>query len=143
MKALVYEEYAKNDDFANILKIKEVEDPKPKPNEVVFQVKTAGLNYNDIWGMRGKPIQIPMQHISGTDAAGGVVAVGDDVTNIKVGDRVVSHGNLSCRVCMECTDGREYDCQSRKVWGFQTGPLWGGYCEYTHLPEVNVLKIPH
>jgi len=28
------------------------------------------------------------------------------------------------------------------VWGFQTGPLWGGFCEMTHLPEVNVAKIP-
>jgi NADPH:quinone reductase-like Zn-dependent oxidoreductase len=142
VKALVYENYAPDDDYAKILKIKEVSDPKPKSNEVVFKVKVAGLNYNDIWGMRGKPIQIPMPHISGTDAAGEVVAVGDDVTNIKVGDRVVSHGNISCRVCMACTEGREYDCASRKVWGFQTGPLWGGYCEYTHLPEVNVVKIP-
>ncbi len=142
MKALVYENYAPDDDYTKILKIKEVPDPKPKPNEVVFKVNVAGLNYNDIWGMRGKPIEIPIPHISGTDAAGEVVAVGDDVTNIKVGDRVVSHGNLSCRVCMACTDGREYDCESRKVWGFQTGPLWGGYCEYTHLPEVNVVKIP-
>jgi alcohol dehydrogenase len=142
MKALVYEEYAKNDDFANILQIKEIERPKPKSNEVVFAVKAAGLNYDDIWGMRGKPIEIPLPHISGSDAAGKVVAIGDNVTNIKVGDRVVSHGNLSCRVCRECTDGREYDCKNRKVWGFQTGPLWGGYCEYTHLPEVNVVKIP-
>jgi NADPH:quinone reductase-like Zn-dependent oxidoreductase len=142
VKALVYENYAPDDDYAKILKIKEVPDPKPKPNEVVFKVNVAGLNYNDIWGMRGKPIEIPMPHISGTDAAGEVVAVGDDVTNIKIGDRVVSHGNLSCRVCMACTDGREYDCESRMVWGFQTGPLWGGYCEYTHLPEVNVVKIP-
>ena len=38
--------------------------------------------------------------------------------------------------------GREYDCKKRTIWGFQTGPLWGGYCEYTHLPEVNVVKIP-
>jgi NADPH:quinone reductase-like Zn-dependent oxidoreductase len=59
-----------------------------------------------------------------------------------VGDRVVSHGNLSCRVCRACTSGREFDCKSRKIWGFQTGPLWGGYCEYAHLPEVNVVKIP-
>jgi NADPH:quinone reductase-like Zn-dependent oxidoreductase len=92
--------------------------------------------------MRGKPIQIPMPHISGTDAAGDVVAVGEDVSTIKVGDRVVSHGNISCRVCKACTDGREYDCPNRKVRGFQTGPLWGGYCELTHLPEVNVAKIP-
>jgi len=40
-----------------------------------------------------------------------------------------------------CTSGREYDCEKRQVWGFQTGPLWGGYCQYTHLPEVNAVKI--
>jgi len=142
VKALEYEEYAQNDDFKKILKIKEVPDPIPKSNEVVFRVKFAGLNYDDIWGMRGKPIQIPMPHISGTDAAGEVIAVGEDVTTIRVGDRVVSHGNISCRVCRACTGGREYDCKNRKVWGFQTGPLWGGYCEQTHLPEVNVAKIP-
>ena len=142
MKALVYEEYAPDDNYEQILKLKEIPEPKPKSNEVVFKVKAAGLNYDDIWGMRGKPIQIPMPHISGTDAAGEVIAVGEDVINIKIGDRIVSHGNISCRVCNACTDGREYDCPDRKVWGFQTGPLWGGYCEITHLPEVNVAKIP-
>jgi NADPH:quinone reductase-like Zn-dependent oxidoreductase len=45
-------------------------------------------------------------------------------------------------VCTACTDGREYDCEKRTIWGFQTGPLWGAYSEVTHLPEVNVLKIP-
>ena len=89
MKALVYEEYAPDDNYERILKLKEIPDPKPKSNEVVFKVKAVGLNYNDIWGMRGKPIQIPMPHISGTDAAGEVIAVGEDVINIKVGDRVV------------------------------------------------------
>ncbi|MBM2851778.1 MAG: Alcohol dehydrogenase zinc-binding domain protein [Candidatus Nitrosotenuis sp.] len=143
MKALVYEKYAPDDDYKKILKIKDIPEPKPKSNEVVFKVKVAGLNHDDIWGMRGKPIQIPMPHISGTDAAGEVTAIGEDVANIKVGDRVVSHGNISCRICKACTDGREYDCKNRKVWGFQTGPLWGGYCEMTHLPEVNVVKIPN
>jgi NADPH:quinone reductase-like Zn-dependent oxidoreductase len=143
MKALVYEEYAPDDDYKKILKIKDIPEPKPKSNEVVFKVKVAGLNHDDIWGMRGKPIQIPMPHISGTDAAGAVISIGEDVTNVKVGDRVVSHGNISCRICKACTDGKEYDCKNRKVWGFQTGPLWGGYCEMTHLPEVNVVKIPN
>lgn len=142
MKALVYEEYAPDDNYAKILKIKEIPEPKPRPNEVVFKVDFAGLNYDDIWGMRGRPIEIPMPHISGTDAAGEVVAIGEDVATVKVGDRVVSHGNISCRVCKDCTDGREYDCRFRKIWGFQTGPLWGGFCEYAHLPEVNVAKIP-
>jgi len=142
VKALVFEEYAKNDDFDKILKIKEIEEPKPKSNEVVFKVKATALNYDDIWGMRGKPIEIPLPHISGTDAAGEVIEVGNDVKCIKVGDRVVSHGNLTCRICQMCTNGREYDCPNRKIWGFQTGPLWGGFCEITHLPEFNVIKIP-
>jgi len=142
MKAVVYEEYAPNDDYKKILKVKDVPEPKPKPNEVVFKVKAAALNYNDLWGMRGQPIPVPLPHISGSDAAGEVIAVGDEVKNIKVGDRVASHANMSCRVCSACTDGREYDCEKRTIWGFQTGPLWGAYSEITHLPEVNVVKIP-
>jgi len=142
MKALVYEEYAPDNDFKRILKIKDIDEPKPKSNEVVFKVKAAALNYDDIWAMRGKPIEIPMPHVSGTDAAGEVIAVGDDVKLIQIGDRVVSNGNLTCRVCKECTSGREFDCRKRTIWGFQTGPLWGGFCEVTHLPESNVIKIP-
>ena len=142
MKALVYDEYATDDNFSKILKIKNLPNPEPRSDEVVFKVISAGLNYDDIWGMRGKPLAIPLPHISGTDAAGEVIAVGEDVKNIKVGDRVVSHGNMSCRVCKACTDGREFDCKKRCIWGFETGPLWGGYCEFTHLPEVNVMKIP-
>ena len=142
MKALVYEKYAEHNDFASILKLKDIPEPNVKSNEVLFRMKAAALNYDDIWGMRGKPLSVPLPHISGTDAAGEVIAVGEDVKNIKIGDRVVSHGNMSCRVCSRCTSGREYDCKKRIIWGFQTGPLWGGYCEIAHLPEINVLKIP-
>ena len=142
MKALVYEKYVENNDFESILQIKDIPEPIAKSNEVLFRVKAASLNYDDIWGMRGKPLAVPLPHISGTDAAGEVIAVGEDVKNIKVGDRVVSHGNMSCRVCSRCTSGREFDCKKRIIWGFQTGPLWGGYCEIAHLPEINVLKIP-
>ncbi|MCY3975811.1 MAG: zinc-binding dehydrogenase [Thaumarchaeota archaeon] len=142
MKAVVYEEYAKNDDFKSILKVQDLDDPKPKPNEVVFKAEASALNYNDIWGMRGSPVPVPLPHVSGSDAAGEVIAVGDQVTRIKVGDRVVSHANMSCRVCSACTDGREYDCSNRTIWGFQTGPTWGAFSELIHLQEVNVVKIP-
>ncbi|MBI5146150.1 MAG: zinc-binding dehydrogenase [Thaumarchaeota archaeon] len=142
MKAVVYEEYAPDDNYKKILKVKEIDDPKPKPNEVVFKIKAAALNYNDIWGMRGQPVAVPLPHVSGSDAAGEVIAVGEEVTNIKVGDRVASHSNMSCRVCKACTDGREFDCTKRAIWGFQTGPTWGAFSEITHLPEVNVVKIP-
>ena len=50
MKALVYENYAQDDDFESILQIKDIPEPTPKPNDVIFRVKAAALNYDDIWG---------------------------------------------------------------------------------------------
>ncbi|HKU48982.1 MAG TPA: zinc-binding dehydrogenase [Nitrososphaera sp.] len=141
MKAAVYREHSK--DPRQVVKIEDIDTPRPKSNEVLIKVEAAAYNYNDLWGIWGEPIKIPLPHISGSDIAGTVVEVGEHTTgNIKVGDKVVSYPNLTCRVCHECTSGREYDCRSRQVWGFQTGPLWGGYAQYTHLPEVNVIKLP-
>jgi NADPH:quinone reductase-like Zn-dependent oxidoreductase len=140
LKAAVYRHHGK--DPLQVVKIEDIDVPKIKPNEVLIKVEAAAYNYNDLWGIWGEPIKIPMPHISGSDAAGTVAEVGEDVTRIKVGDRVVVHPNLTCRVCYECTSGREYDCRDRKVWGFQTGPLWGAYAQYTQMAEVNVIKLP-
>lgn len=139
MKAAVFRTH--NRDPTKVVKIEEIDFPKIKPNEVLIKVEATSYNYNDLWAIWGEPIKVPMPHISGTDISGVIEEVGENVTSLSVGDRVVSHANLSCRICNLCTSGREYDCEKRKVWGFQTGPLWGGYCQYTYLPEVNVVKI--
>ena len=60
MRALVYDEYTTDDDFSKILKIKNLPNPEPHSDEVVFKVMAAALNYDDIWGMRGKPLAIPL-----------------------------------------------------------------------------------
>lgn len=140
MKAAVFREY--NKDPTKVVKLEDIDMPKLKPNEVMIKVESASYNYNDLWAIWGDPLKVPIPHISGSDVAGTIVETGEDVTKFKVGDRVVSHSNISCRVCNMCTSGREYDCNDRLVWGFQTGPLWGGFAQYTHLPEVNVVKIP-
>ena len=140
MKAAVFREYSQ--DPTKVVKIEDIDVPKIKPNEVMIKVEAAAYNYNDLWAIWGEPVKTPLPHISGSDAAGTVVEVGSDVTKLKVGDRVVSHSNMSCRVCDMCTSGREFDCNDRQIWGFQTGPLWGAFAQYTHLPEVNVAKIP-
>ena len=140
MKAAVFREFSK--DPTKVVNIEDIDMPKLKSNEVMIKNESAAYNYNDLWAIWGEPIKVPTPHISGSDVAGSVVEVGDDVSKFKVGDRVVSHSNLSCRTCEACTSGREFDCIDRLVWGFQTGPLWGGFGQYTHLPEVNVSKIP-
>jgi NADPH:quinone reductase-like Zn-dependent oxidoreductase len=139
MKAAVFREY--NKDPTKVVKIEDIDVPKIKPNEVLIKVESAAYNYNDLWAIWGEPVKTPLPHISGSDVGGTVVEVGSDVLKLKVGDRVVSHSNMSCRVCDACTSGREYDCNDRQIWGFQTGPLWGGFAQYTRLPEVNVVKI--
>lgn len=140
MKAAVYHEH--NKDPRKVVKIEEIEIPKIKHNQVLIKVEAASYNYNDLWGIWGEPIKIPLPHISGSDISGTVVDVGENVLDIKKGDRIVGHPNLTCRICKDCTSGKEYDCRQRQVWGFQTGPLWGGFAQYTYLPEVNVIKIP-
>lgn len=140
MKAAVFRAYDK--DPTKVVRIETIDTPKPKANEVLFEVKAAAFNYNDLWAIWGEPTQVPLPHISGSDAAGEVVEVGEDVTSLKLGDRVVSHSNMSCRICANCTSGREFDCRYRKIWGFETGPLWGAFAEYAHLPEVNTVRIP-
>ena len=140
MKAAVFREY--NKDPTKVVKIEDIDVPKIKANEVLIKVESASYNYNDLWAIWGEPVKTPLPHISGSDVAGTVVEIGEDVSKFKVGDRVVSHSNMSCRICEQCTAGREYDCKDRNIWGFQTGPLWGGFAQYTHLPEVNVAKLP-
>src|SRR4029078_1791868 len=140
MKAAVFREY--NKDPTKVVKIEDIDVPKIKSNEVLIKVESASYNYNDLWAIWGDPVKTPLPHISGSDVAGTVVETGEDVSKFKVGDRVVSHSNMSCRICEQCTAGKEYDCKERNIWGFQTGPLWGGVAQYTHLPEVNVAKLP-
>ena len=100
MKAAVFREYDK--DPARVIKIEDIDTPKLKPNEVMIKVESASYNYNDLWAIWGDPVKTPLPHISGSDVAGPVVEVGEDVTKFRTGDRVVSHSNLSCRVCEMC-----------------------------------------
>ena len=70
-----------------------------------------------------------------------LLQVGSDVENIKVGDRVVSHGNMSCRVCKACTEWYENLIVKKEPFGVLRQDLFGEVIVNLHiLPEVNVLK---
>ena len=87
MKALVLREHGGNEKLVLEMAFP---DPEPGDDDVVLRVRATSLNYHDVFTRRGMPgIKIAMPAIMGLDVAGEIVAVGPDVTEWRVGDRVV------------------------------------------------------
>ena len=69
------------------LQLRDVDDPRPGPGEVLVRVAAAGLNFIDVYHRTGRyPVDLPTG--VGMEGAGTVEAVGDGVTELAVGDRV-------------------------------------------------------
>jgi NADPH:quinone reductase-like Zn-dependent oxidoreductase len=130
MKALVFEKYG----GPEVLEWKDVPDPVAGPNDVVIQVKATAVNYNDIWGRRGAPQEVPLPHISGSDVAGTVTEVGAEVTSVSVGDEVLVHCG---RPAYGNRAGQEYN-----IWGYDWPALDGAHGEYVKVPAENVVSKP-
>jgi NADPH2:quinone reductase len=101
-----------------VLRYEEVPEPQPRAGEVLVKVAAAGVNYLDIyyrsgfhWGSHhGRALP----YIPGAEAAGTVIELGPNVTDIKVGDRV--------------------------AYGISNG--CGSYAELYALPAWHLYKIP-
>jgi len=70
-----------------VLQVSDVPDPRPRPDEVLVRVAAAGVNFMDTYRRSGT-YRMPFPHVVGSEGAGEVVAVGDDVTSLAPGDRV-------------------------------------------------------
>lgn len=91
MKAIVCEDYGPIENLA----YKEVDEPSPSGREVVIEAEAVGVNYPDgllVQGLYQAKPDLPF--VPGMESAGRVVAVGPDVTRLKVGDRVVASMQL-------------------------------------------------
>ncbi len=118
----------------------EAPDPSIRGDEVLVRVRACALNHLDIWVRNGIPgVKIPLPHILGSDIAGEVAQVGDLVTRVKGGERVLIAPGLSCGQCLPCLSGRDNLCRQYTIIGSRTD---GGYAEYVKIPEVNVIPIP-
>jgi len=87
MKALVCKEFgpAKN------LKVEEMNEPIPNSDEVCIKVHAAGVNFPDILMVEGKyQVKPAFPFAPGAEAAGEIISIGDNVTNYKVGQRVIA-----------------------------------------------------
>lgn len=94
-----------------VLTLVDVPVPDPKPHEALVQIKAAGVNFIDVYFREGR-YPAPLPFINGQEAAGLVVAVGLDVTTLRLGDRVAYTGAL------------------------------GSYAEYAAVPADRLVKIP-
>src|SRR3977135_2185740 len=94
-----------------VLKLVDLPVPDPKPNEALVQIEAAGVNFVDVYFREGR-YPAPLPFISGQEGAGLVVAVGPDVTTLRLGDRVAYTESL------------------------------GSYAEYAAVPADRLIKIP-
>ena len=94
--------------------IEDVEVDKPQRREVLIRTSAAGLCHSDLHFMEGKyPHPVPV--VLGHESAGVVEAVGEDVTYVKPGDRVITCLSLFCGHCEFCLTGHMSLCQSHEV----------------------------
>ena len=136
MKAVVFERCG----GPEVLELREVPDPRPRPDEVVVQVKACGINHLDLWVRAGLPGLDPeMPHILGNDVVGVALEVGPVARHVKPGDRVLVCPTLSCGTCARCHAGDDHLCRQYDVLGRRRN---GGYAEQVAVPGVNCLPYP-
>jgi NADPH:quinone reductase-like Zn-dependent oxidoreductase len=118
-----------------------VRPPPPAPGEVQLRIRYVGLNHIDVWGFRGMAFakrQFPLT--VGAEAACEVVAIGDGVTTLAPGDRVVPYAALVCGTCSGCTRGRENLCEN--VAGVRGFHVDGFAQAFTNHPARLTAKLP-
>jgi len=136
MQAVRFSEHGDRD----VIEYGEIPDPEHAADEVLVDVKAGALNHLDIWTRRGLPgIDLDMPHIPGSDAAGVVERVGDDVTRFEPGDRVAVSAGVSCGTCEFCRDGEASLCVSFRILGEH---LPGVHAEQAAVPADNLVPVP-
>ena len=90
--------------------IETIEVADPQRDEVLIQIKAAGVCHTD-WDSQtwGKPL------ILGHEGAGIVVKVGDQVESLKIGDSVILNWAIPCYECFQCLEGNEHLCEANSA----------------------------
>lgn len=122
------------------LTLKQVPIPKvEKGSDVIVKVKAASICGSDV-----RILAVPPEHpanlntILGHEFSAEVVGVGDDVTNVKVGDFVVVAPNIRCGTCRYCRIGHANMCENFTTIGVY---IDGAFAEYVKAPAEAVYKI--
>jgi NADPH:quinone reductase-like Zn-dependent oxidoreductase len=113
----------------------------PGPHEVQLRVRAVGLNHIDVWGFRGMAFAKRLYPLTvGAESACEIVAVGDSVTNVSKGQRVVPFSALTCGTCAECLRARDNLCEN--VAGVRGFHVDGFAQDLTNHPARLLVRIP-
>ena len=123
------------------LELKEINEPRPKKDEVLIEVAAAGICGTDIHIKHDQAFYTPPV-ILGHEYSGKVVEIGPDVTQVAIGDLVVSPATQYCGKCYQCKTGHMNRCtaEGKKILG--TSLANGAFAKYLTVPEYIIHKIP-
>lgn len=127
----------------DVLTLEEVDVPAPAAGEALVRVGAVEVSRTrDVAtrsGLHPFSRQVTLPHVLGGDFAGVVESVGDGVDPAIVGRRVAVMNTSTCRQCIACRSGREYECTSLLMLGIHT---WGSYAEYAVAPSASLHLLP-
>ncbi|WP_027415669.1 alcohol dehydrogenase AdhP [Aneurinibacillus terranovensis] len=128
-------------DFNQPFEIKEVNKPEIGPGEILVRIKACGVCHTDLHAVQGDwPVKAKMPLIPGHEGVGIIEEVADDVTSLKVGDRVgVPWLYSACGECEYCLSGWETLCKAQLNAGYSVD---GGFAQYCKAPAAYVAKVP-
>lgn len=117
------------------LDVAHVDVPGPGAGEVLIRVESVGVNQLDlnVIAGHGPGAAAKLPRVLGIDPAGVIVAVGDGVSERRVGEAVVVKPNIPCGRCAACAEGRESTCPAQRVVGVHRD---GGAAEFVVVPAV-------
>jgi (R,R)-butanediol dehydrogenase / meso-butanediol dehydrogenase / diacetyl reductase len=122
------------------VRIESVAEPgDPGEREVVLEVLRAAICGTDASEWDHGPILCTPGVVLGHEFVGRVAAVGADVGDLRVGDRVVSGAGISCGGCAWCRDGRTNLCAEYRTLGLQVD---GGLAELVTSPASICQRVP-
>ena len=135
MKAVVYEKFSVAPTLQN------VPDPTASTQGVVIKVEASGVCRSDFSGWKGHDPVIELPHVPGHELAGVVEAVGKDVHNWKVGDRVTVPFVVGCGTCPQCCTGNQQVCDHQFQPGFTH---WGSFAQFVEIrhADLNLVGLP-
>ncbi|MDM7488432.1 NAD(P)-dependent alcohol dehydrogenase [Rhodococcus sp. GXMU-t2271] len=124
------------------LQLEDIPEPKVEgPLDVVVRIGGAGVCRTDIHILEGQWAEksgVALPYTIGHENAGWVHAVGDAVTNVAVGDKVILHPLITCGLCRACRFGDDVHCENSQFPGIDTN---GGYAEYLRTTARSVVRI--